>query len=150
MIHFANGLCYLSLILWKLLLFWNCFKYSNQVIIMHMPRQSSCRDMWKIETVGNHCFSSKINNYFLKIWITSLYTIGEIALGINFTADSSNTIHKWSLLYFFMAWRLRCSVLGKYLLCFYDQALNTTKRNCFRIWIVGIIFKWVPRLAPCQ
>ena len=48
--------------------------WSNQVTIMHMPRQLSCRGMCKIVTWSDDYFSNKSSIYCSKIWIISWWT----------------------------------------------------------------------------
>ena len=55
-------------ILWKHILLSRSFWQSNQVIILHMSRQFSCRDMCKIMTWSDVYFSHKRNLNFHEIW----------------------------------------------------------------------------------
>ena len=73
-----------KLILWKIFLPWFWFQWSNQLTILHMSRQLSCRDMCKIVTWFDHHFPSKSNMNFNEIWVMSLWalcTMGPWSLG---------------------------------------------------------------------
>ena len=56
----------------KFFLPWFQFQWSNQVTILHMSQQLSCRDMCKLVTRSGQFLHIKSNMNFHRIWIMSL------------------------------------------------------------------------------